>query len=216
MSNNIKLITCDALTHLFEPMIGPDVTLVVLPISLHLKPEKLREHLIEEIRKIEEAGWNIVLGYGLCGRALEGVYSLKSRLIVPRVDDCIGVILGSRKRHKRILDEDAGCFFLEPSWIGTEVDIFAQCFKGLDKIPEEYRSEIVWMAIKNYSKLALLHHGKGTDSPATLDCKALAEQYNLSFMQYLSDLTLLERLVSGPWNKEEFVVAEPGEKIPFF
>ncbi len=216
MKKRIKLVTCRALAHLIEPMVGPAMERVVLPISLHLSPDTLRARLIEEIAKIEETGWDIILGYGLCGRALEGVYSDKSRLILPRVDDCVGAVLGSRNRYKSILDENAGCFFLEPSWIGSDVDIFAQCLKGLDRIPEEYRNEILHMALKHYSKLALIHHGRDSDAPTISDCRTLAKAHHLEFVQYLSDLSLLRDLADGHWASDEFVITEPGRKISFF
>ncbi len=216
MQKRIKLISCKALAHLFEPMIDPAMERVILPISLHLNPQKLKARLIDEISKIEAPGWDIILGYGLCGRALEGVYSNKSRLILPRVDDCVGAVLGSRHRHKAILDEDTGCFFLEPSWIDSDVDIFAQCFKGIERIPEKYRDQIIWMALKHYSKLALIHHARDSSSPAVSTCRGRAENYHLKFVQYLSDLSLLQDLSNGQWDSDRFVIVEPGQRIPFF
>ena len=216
MKKRIKLIVCKALAHLIEPMVDPTTERVILPISLHLNPDNLRSRLIQEVAAIEETGWDILLGYGLCGRALEGVYSEKSRLILPRVDDCVGAVLGSRSRHKSILDKNAGCFFLEPSWIGTDVDIFTQCFKGLDRIPQEYRNEIVEMALKHYSMLALIHHGLDSNSEITCNCRTLAERHHLKFVQYHSDLTLLQALINGPWSSDKFVIIEPGRKFPFF
>ena len=216
MKNKIKLIACQALAHLLEPMAEPGVERVILPISLHLNPDALRDRLMGEVAQIEQTGCDIILGYGLCGRALEGVCSKKSRLVLPKVDDCIGAVLGSRRRHRSILAEDAGCFFLEPSWVGTDVDIFAQSLKGLDRIPEAYRDKIVSMALKHYSKLALLCHGQGGEAPAVSVCRGLAEKYHLEFVRYFSDLRLLQKLAGGRWNDSEFIVTEPEQCIPYF
>ncbi|SHK22687.1 Protein of unknown function [Desulfatibacillum alkenivorans DSM 16219] len=213
---NVKLISCRALAHIIEPMVDPGMERVILDIGLHLNPDKLRERVIEEIARMEEDGDDIILGYGLCGRALEGVYASKARLILPRVDDCVGALLGSQKRHKKVMSENPGCFFLEPAWIGSEVDIFEQCQKGLERIPEERRPQIIELALKHYSKLGLLDHGWEDTDRAVIQCRELAEKHQLEFIRFPSDLTLVQDLTSGLWTPERFVIAHPGEKIPFF
>jgi len=212
----IKLIACRALAHVLEPMLPAATQRVILDIGLHLSPERLRDRLRQEVRAIQEPGWDIILGYGLCGRAAEGVGSQESRLILPRVDDCVGALLGSRVRHKAIMGRNPGCFFLEPKWVGSEVDIFAQCQKGLERIPENRRAQIVQMTLKHYSQLALLEHGAEGGEEATAYCRQLAETHHFDFIKYFSDLRLLARLAAGDWNQEDFVIAEPGREIPYF
>jgi hypothetical protein len=216
MGKIIKLITCQALAHLIGPIPGSGMARVILPMSLHLSPPSLRKRLNEEIRKTEEPETTILLGYGLCGRGLEGVQSKKSRLGLPKVDDCVGAVLGSRLRHKTLSNANPGCFFMEPSWIGTDIDIFTQIYKGLDRIPEENRDEIVRMAFKNYSRLALICHGNESDLQVISSCRMLAESYGLTFLKFISDLALLKDLANGPWDPDRFIVTDPGQAIPFF
>lgn len=211
-----KLICCRALYHLLDPIIEPDIERVILPIRLHLNQHNLNKSLQEEITRLEENQCDLLLGYGLCGRGVEGVMSRKSRLIIPKVDDCVGAILGSKKRHKAILTQNAGTFFLEPEWIDTEVDVFAQCLKGLDKIPEEYRKDIVDMALKHYSRLVLIEHTTNKSPIAFFRCSTLAKQYDLEFVQLQSDLTLLKDFASGRIDPDRFIIVEPGQKVPYF
>jgi hypothetical protein len=203
------------MAHILEPMMGPGVEPVILDIALHLNPAKLRSRLLAEIAAIEQEGVDILLGYGLCGRALEGVVSQKSRLILPRVDDCVGALLGSRKRHQTFLVEQSGCYFLEPAWLGTELDIFNECTKGLERIPENRRSQIIHMTLRHYTKLAVLNH-TGASLKAVSSCRRLARTHDLRCIELASDHSLLQRLAGGDWNGDEFVIAGPGEKIPFF
>lgn len=212
----IKLITCRALAHLLNPLLPPGIERVTLDISLHLRPEKLRRAVNQEIKKIEALGSNIILGYGLCGRGLEGTVSQKSRLILPRVDDCVGAVLGSRARYKKIMVEHPGSFFLEPGWVHTELNIFTECLKGLERIPEDEREDILKLALGHYSTLAFIHHGKTGNWSSVAECQALARSHDLKFVRIPSDLTLLQHLVSGIWTPEEFVIAEPGCEIPYF
>jgi hypothetical protein len=210
-----KLISCQSLAHVLESMAGPETEVRVLEIALHVAPEKLRARLMEEISAIEEDGIHILLGYGLCGRGLEGVVSEKSTLVLPKVDDCVGALLGSRSRHKALLKERSGCYFLAQHWLETELNIFVEARKGLDRIPPEKRDQIVDLALKHYTALALLDSGDTTPETETL-CLGYARRHTLEFLRLQTELGLLSRLISGPWNGEEFIVCPPGRKIPFF
>ena len=73
MKKQIKLITCKALKHILEPLLDIQIEKVILEIGLHLNPDRLRDRLIEEVAMIEGEDVDIILGYGLCGRALEEI-----------------------------------------------------------------------------------------------------------------------------------------------
>ena len=196
-------------------MAGPETEVRVLEIALHLIPERLRARLTEEVAAIEEEGTHILLGYGLCGRALEGVFSSKSTLVLPRVDDCIGALLGSRNRHKELMKQFPGCYFLEQHWLETELNIFVEVTKGLERIPPDRREKIVDMALKHYSFLALLDSGD-IAIEADARCLEYAGRHALEFMRFRTELGLLSRLLSGAWQENEFLVCPPGQRIPFF
>ena len=210
-----KLLTCKSLAHVLEPLTDPETDVRVLEIALHLNPERLRAHLMEEVARVEAAGAYILLGYGLCGRALEGVVSKKSTLILPKVDDCVGALLGSRKRHKEVLSRRAGCYFMEQRWIETELNIFVEATKGLERIPPDKRESIVQLALKNYNTLALLDSGD-TEPETDTQCMVYAKQHKMDFIHLQTELGLLTRLISGPWDDEEFIICSPGRPVPFF
>ena len=152
-----KLITCRALAPMLGPLVGPGVQVVELEIGLHLSPERLRGELMSQIASLEEPGATILLGYGLCGRALEGVSSSVSQLVLPRVDDCVGALLGSRQRHRDLLLRRAGSYFLTPQWLDTEMNIFEQLARQATRVPPERREGLVKMALKHYDTLAFVH-----------------------------------------------------------
>ncbi len=209
------LLTCKSVAHVLEPLAGSDIEVRIMEIALHINPQKLRSHLMTEISSIEKKGSFILLGYGLCGRSLEGVVSAKSTLVLPRVDDCVGALLGSRHRHKELMKQRAGCYFIEENWLDTELNIFSETLKGLERIPPERRSSIARMALENYTTLALLDSGDTTPAADAM-CADYADEYGLDFMRLRTDLGLLTRLMNGPWPEEEFIVCPPGRPIPFF
>lgn len=210
-----KLLTCRALAPVLRPLLGPDAEVVELDIGLHLSPEGLRRELQARVESLETDGGHILLGYGLCGRALEGVSSRRSRLVLPRVDDCVGALLGSRARHRHLLRQHAGRYFMTPQWLDSEMNIFEQLAGQMDRVPPARRHELVKLTLKHYDALAFVH-GDDCD-PADLDRgRALAAAHGLEFQAHAQDLGLLGRLVLGPWSDEEFVMPEPGRPITLF
>jgi hypothetical protein len=215
ISKRRKLLVCRALAHVLEPLAGNEAEIRVLDIGLHVDPRKLRASLQEEVSEMDQENTDILLGYGLCGRAVEGLVSARSQLILPRVDDCVGALLGSRKRHKDLLKKNAGCYFMEQNWLKTELNIFTEILKGLERIPPEKRDRIVKMMLKNYTTLALLDSGNTPPETESI-CLSYAGRYGMDLLMLKTDTGLLNRLINGPWREEEFLVLPPGRPVPFF
>jgi hypothetical protein len=210
-----RLIACNALAPVLLPHVRKDTDIEILDIGLHANPNLLRIRIQEQVKRMEEEGVDIYLGYGLCGRGLEGVCSAKSRLILPRVDDCVGALLGSRERHRKILKKYPGSFFLEPGWLDTEMNIFGELTKGMDHLPEARRVQIVRKALKHYKTLAMLATGR-PDNEAIRRCERYSKTHGLELRQISTDLTLLKQLMKGGLDPSSFVITSPGEPIPFF
>lgn len=208
-----KIITCRAVAPILEDLLGTAEPLTVLDIALHLQPDRLRQALIDTIKELEAENTTILLGYGLCGRALEGVYSTLSTLILPKVDDCVGMLLGSRSRHRQVLCDHSGSYFLEPHWLDSELNIFTQFHKGFEHIPEKRRNQLLQVALKHYDRLVLL---ADNDPAATEQCRKLAHDNNLQFVRMSTELRLLDKLIHGPWEEPDFLVIPPNTKISLF
>ena len=90
----------------------------ILPGQLHNDPHRLRELLQAQIDELdaEEGLRGIALAYGLCGR---GTIALQARgvpLVLPRVQDCIGALLGSHNRHMEQFSRHPGTRYLSQGW----------------------------------------------------------------------------------------------------
>lgn len=82
----------------------------------------------------------LLLGYGLCGNALEKPDELLSDAGVPLfipmdvdhpVDDCVGLIIGGRKNYFGEQRKVAGTFFMIPGWTCHWRRMFEQEFGNL-------------------------------------------------------------------------------------
>ena len=68
--------------------------------------------LQEKIDASRKGKGTILLGYGLCSRAVVGLRSEKCSLVVPCVDDCIGIFLGSREAYLKQAKAEPGDLLL--------------------------------------------------------------------------------------------------------
>ena len=102
-----------------------DVLVQVLELALHNKKRTLQQGLQEAAATLGPHVDALLLGYGLCGNALEKPDELLSEAGVPvyipmdedhPVDDCIGLLIGGRKRYYGEQCKVAGTFFMIPGW----------------------------------------------------------------------------------------------------
>lgn len=120
--------------HQLEVLVG------VLELALHNRKKTLQQGLIEAARTFGPHVDALMLGYGLCGNALEKPAELFSDAGVPvfvpmdedhPVDDCIGLIIGGRERYYRQQCHVAGTFFMIPGWTYHWKRMFEQEFGDL-------------------------------------------------------------------------------------
>jgi len=102
-----------------------EVLVYVLEIALHNRKRRLQDALVKATKEMSRYVDGIVLGYGLCGNALEKPEELLKEAGVPiyipmdedhPVDDCVGLIIGGRENYYGEQCKVAGTFFMIPGW----------------------------------------------------------------------------------------------------
>jgi hypothetical protein len=118
-----------------------EVLVRVLKIALHNRKRLLQEELLKAAREMSRYVDGIVLGYGLCGNALERPLELFGEVEVPifipmdedhPVDDCVGLIIGGRECYYGEQCRVAGTFFMIPGWTRHWRGIFESEYGALD------------------------------------------------------------------------------------
>ena len=230
----LKLISCEIFYREMCAAVARSphlVDLEFLPKGLHdIGSAKMSARLQEAVDAVDAERYEaVLLGYALCGTGLVGLTARAIPLVLPRAHDCITLLLGSRERYAEFAVEHPGTYFLSSGWIersGTE-DSERQLTPLLTTGPSvvfddlvakygEDNAKFLWNELygpsKYYTSIAFIPMGVEPTEHFRRIAMERAESRGISFQELKGDMTLLERLVNGPWD-DDFQVFRPGETI---
>jgi hypothetical protein len=191
-----------------------DVAVETLEMSLHERPRSLRQMLQERVDASADFD-TIILGYGMCGQAAVGLRATHSRLVLPRVDDCIGMFLGSRAAYRAEHQKEAGTYFLTKGWIGSGV---TTPFSAYDSVRQRWGPEradrMMGMMLGHYRRLAFITTGDDDEALAGERAQAqeTARRFGLRYDEIEGSRDLVYPLLYGPWD-ERFIVVPVGGTV---
>ena len=206
------MIVCQTVEAEMRPLLPPDAEFRVLRQGLHRTPDKLRESLQQEIATVDAD--EILLGYGLCGNGVVGLSSPRARLVVPRVDDCISLLLGSFERYREEFQKEPGTYWLSSGWIDrAEADPYKEYQRCVEKYGEETARWVAREMIKGYRRTALIDTGTCPVARLRQYATNFANFFDLDYAEVEGSDQLLRELVSRERRDDQFVVVEPGQAI---
>lgn len=204
------IITCATVAEELRLMGVPEGELLELEFGLHVYPEKLKETLQERIDAVPGDG-DVILGYGLCSNAAVGLRSGPHRLVIPRVDDCIALFLGSRSEHLRRLREEPGTYFLTKGWIKAAEYPVQDYLRMVERYGEERAMRVARAMLANYKRVVLINTGNYRIEEWRAAARSMAEAFELAYEEIPGSTRMLRMMLDGEWNSE-FVVVGPGEE----
>ncbi len=214
-----KVIACEVLIEEMLEFMPAGMEHEALDVNLHVNPQSLRQSLRQALKEsIERSADNvetIILGYGLCSRAVEGLASQRSTIVVPRVDDCIGILLGSREAHRSEILREPGTYYLSRGWVDAGKHIFEEYEYMESRFGAEKARKLMDTMLKHYTRLAFVKTGQEKDVDRYLEyCLRTAQRFGLRLEEISGSPALLQKMIFGPWD-EDFVIVLPGQQIPY-
>ena len=178
--------------------------------GLHNRPEVLRARLQVELDRVD--GFDtVLLAFGYCGNSLVGLTARGFRLVFPRADDCITLLLGSSERRKEESAE-VGTYFLTKGWLEHETNLWAEHQAAIRKWGAERAERLRARMLAHYGRLAVVETG-AFDLPAFVERTGpIAETLQLDHAVVPGTLQFLCKLLTGPWD-EGFLSFAPGETV---
>jgi len=201
-----------------------------LPKGLHdVGAERMRTQVQEAVDSRPQGDREAILfWYGLCSNGMCGVRA-PVPMVAPRAHDCITLLLGSRRRFAGFFEANPGTYYKSPGWIERDTDpnenpasITARLKLSRDyrELAERYGEDnaeflapVISDWLKHYRKLAFINTGVGNVGDYRARAGAFAAERKWEFEELQGDPGLLERMLAGDWNAEEFLVVPPGHTI---
>ncbi len=190
-----------------------DMQRQVLDFGLHLRPGELTKALQAAIDQSTDADL-ILLGYGQCSRAVIGLKAAHATLVVPRVDDCIAIFLGSRSAYQTQASKEPGTYYLTKGWIEVGDSPFEEYKRLIERYGEQKALRMIKLMLKNYTRLAFINTGAYELERYREYARQTAERFGLRFEEIEGSPSLVQKLLFGPWD-DEIIVCPPGQTITY-
>lgn len=215
------IIACKVVQSLIESYIVQTPSpAVFMEYGLHRTPALMVAALQEKIDQISDPSV-IIIGYGLCGNGLVGLKARTHTLIVPRVHDCITMLLGSHQRYMEGFSSEPGTYYLTKGWLESGSNPLNEYQALVEKYGREAAGWIVDTQYRNYKRLVLV-------APTSAELELYRDQacevaefcaarWGFCYEERVGSDEFVKRLVtSAPLLREstdDFLVIPPGGEI---
>ena len=223
----IAVVTCAVLEDEITQLAGNVDHIVHIELmeqGLHNEPDRLTSEVQAMVERIETEKPEvdaIVLGYGLCSRGTEGVSPQRCKLVIPRAHDCLTLLLGSKERYTEYVAKHPGTYWHSPGWNRHHTPpgkeryeaAYRRYAEEFGEDNAEYLMEMEQNWFKSYDRATFVELGAGDVKGELEHTKQCADWLGWNFDHQRGDTRLLNALLTGDWNEEDFVVLEPGQTI---
>lgn len=209
-----KVIACATVIEEMLPILPAGVQYETLDFGLHLIPQSLKKTLQQAIDASSADYETLILGYGLCSLAVIGLNARNCTLVVPRVDDCIAIFLGSKDAYDKQAKKAPGTYYLTKGWIEVSDTPFEEYERMLKQYGQERADRIMGIMLKNYTRLAYIDTGQKDQERYREYASRTAEKFSLAYEEIIGSDALIRKLIYGPWD-DEVLVARPGHVLEY-
>jgi len=209
----LLIIACSVMEDELKAVSVPGINLEFLETGLHRTPAKMPLLIQDKIHQTDDKTDYVVLGYGLCGNGIVGVKAEKQPLVVPKVHDCIRLFLGSSEAHQKEQQKAPGTYYLTKGWIQEGKPPLALLEECTQRYGRDTAEWVISQEFKHYTRLALVDTGVHNLSTYRSHALANATFLGVTYEEIRGSLAFFEKMVKGQWDKDEFIVLQPGEEI---
>ena len=186
------------------------IPIVWVESGLHNFPDQLKERIQQKIDKIVGVE-NILLLFGYCGNSIEGLVASQARLVVPKVEDCISLLLGGNQ-IRQALSRKTPAFYLTDGWLRYEKNIYWEYEQCLKKYGEVRSLRIFQAMFAHYSNLNFIDTGCYDLTSVMCRTDEFAAKLNLKQGIVPGTLKLITKALLEEWD-EDFLIVPQGVPI---
>jgi len=205
-----KILACRTLEDEILSLVSEEIDCEFLDYGLHNTPDKLRSELQQRVDQATDYD-TLLFGYGLCSNGVAGLRSDKHTFVIPRVHDCISLLLGSRQEYDQEFAKAPATYYLSRGWIKQEGDPLSSYRKNLAKYGEENARWLVSEEYKNYQRVVFIET-VGDNREYITYSQGVADFLGVRHEVVTGSLKYFEKLINGQW-ADEFLIIPPGHKV---
>ena len=200
------------------------VDVVLMEQGLHDEPQRLRSEVLKALDNtcdIQGRPYDAsLLGYGLCSNGVAGL-SAKIPIVVPRAHDCITLLLGSKEKYQEYFDSHRGVYWYSAGWIEAGKQPSPERYEQLLKQYTEkygddnarYLMEVEQGWIGQYNWATYVDWGLANSEQYRDYTKRCADFLKWKYDELKGSSQLMQKMVDGRWDDNEFLVVKPGQTI---
>lgn len=177
----------------------------------HTEPDKMKNQIIEVIDSLPAEVTTVLVAMGFCGGAWSET-AVNRRVVIPRVDDCVSLLLHRDAVFHPNLKEPGHLYMIEKNSGDFSVEKMFQA--NSREYPNLSQEALFQMFFSGYRHLDIVDTGL-TDCYSeayVAQAQENADQLNATLDYVQGSLFLLEKLLSGQWDAQ-FIVADAGTTI---
>jgi hypothetical protein len=220
----LKLIACDMLHSEMAAALKQTthyVEVEFMPKALHdIGCQGMQSRLQAAVDRVDPAQFDaVLLGYGLCGNGIHGLVSRTVPIVVPRVHDCIGLLMGSREKQQQYFEKHLGVYFRSTGWLerGTGIQPLGYSMDNLVSRYGEDNGRYLYEQLSSYRssyrQLTFIKTGAEVDDRPEETAREEAAGRGWNFEVIAGSLRLFEELLQGDWEERDFLVVPPGWRV---
>ncbi|CAA7600617.1 Domain of unknown function DUF1638 [Acididesulfobacillus acetoxydans] len=206
-----KVLACQTMADEVQKVLPPDLDLELLPYALHRVPQRLQSELQKRIDADTDHD-TLLFGYGLCSYGVVNLCSERHTLVIPRVHDCISLLMGAREIYDREFAKHPATIYLSKGWIDQGAEPLAEFKNYAETYGNEDAQWMIDTQYKHYQRVVLIDTGVGCREELALYTRSVARFLNVAYDEHPGSVRLLTKLFRGDWDRE-FVVIPPGRMV---
>jgi hypothetical protein len=232
-TSSFNVIACEALAravYYYASLTPHRINITLQKIGLHDRPNNLRDQIQLYIDKTSAEEYDaILLAYGLCGRAIDGLKSRDVQLVIPRAHDCITLYLGSRETYNEQQNKHPGTYWYSQDYLersgryGENMALGSVLPPDLNNTYEEfvkkygeenaqYLMETLNGWQQHYTRAVLFETQFGVNDEIRRNAQAQAQKNGWQLETVQSNFLLVKKLLFSEWDVD-FLVVPPRHQI---
>ena len=207
-----EIIACKTIQQEVELAIqttGVDYPVHWLEAGLHNVSKKLHDTLQAVLDSLHCD--RVLLALGVCGNAVSGLQVRDYELIMPRVDDCVSLLLGNDKR--RAIGAEKVTYFLTKGWLQGERNIWVEYNYALQKYGPKRGKMINDLTYGKYKRLGVIETGAYDLNEILPETKKIASEIGMEHEVIHAGIGNVCRLLQGPWDPKLYAAFPPNSEL---